>query len=80
MTDSDLDLVYTTLCQTLTAEGEAQAPLYLARLALLCVTELDNAMRALSLIEAAKAAAPVVTPSAAHTLLMSVATAKARPG
>lgn len=54
MTDSDLDLVYTTLCKTLTAEGEAQTPLYLARLALLCMTELDDPQRALSLIEAAK--------------------------
>jgi hypothetical protein len=54
MTDSDLDLVYTTLCKTLTTEGEAQAPLYLARLALLLLTELDDPQRALSLIEAAK--------------------------
>ena len=54
MTDSDLDLVYTTLCKTLTTEGEAQTPLYLARLALLCMTELDDAQRALSLIDAAR--------------------------
>lgn len=54
MTDSDLDLVYTTLCKTLANEGEAQAPLYLARLAMLCLTELDNPRRAVSLIEAAK--------------------------
>jgi len=54
MTDSDLDLVYTTLCKTLTTAGEAQAPLYLARLAMLCMTELDNPQRALSLIEAAR--------------------------
>ncbi|WP_144141917.1 hypothetical protein [Paraburkholderia sp. BCC1884] len=54
MNDSDLDLVYTTLCRTLTTEGEAQAPLYLARLALLCMTELGDAHRALSLIEAAR--------------------------
>ncbi|WP_429301114.1 hypothetical protein [Paraburkholderia sp. GAS199] len=56
MTDSDLDLVYTTLCKTLTTEGEAQAPLYLARLVLLCMTELDDPQRALQLIEAAKLA------------------------
>ncbi|MFM0157534.1 hypothetical protein PQR05_15720 [Paraburkholderia sediminicola] len=54
MTDSELDLVYTTLCKTLTAEGEAQASLYLARLALLSMTELGDTQRALSLIEAAK--------------------------
>ncbi|HEX7931976.1 MAG TPA: hypothetical protein VF573_02720 [Paraburkholderia sp.] len=58
MTDSDLDRVYTTLCQTLTAEGEADAPLYLARLALLCLTELDDAQRAVSLIEAARLPSP----------------------
>jgi hypothetical protein len=54
MTDGDLDLVYTTLCKTLTTEGEAQTPLYLARLALLCMTELGDTQRALSLIEAAR--------------------------
>ena len=54
MTDSDLDLVYTTLCNTLSHEGEEQTPLYLARLALLCLTEIDDPQRALSLIEAAK--------------------------
>ncbi|MFL9910174.1 hypothetical protein [Paraburkholderia sp. RL17-337-BIB-A] len=54
MTDSELDLVYTTLCKTLTAEGEAQAPLYLARLALLSMTEIGDPQRALSLIEAAR--------------------------
>jgi hypothetical protein len=54
MTDSELDLVYTTLCTTLTAEGETQASLYLARLALLAMTELGDMQRALSLIEAAK--------------------------
>jgi hypothetical protein len=56
MTDSDLDLVYTTLCNTLTQQGEAQASLYLARLALLCLTELDDPRRALALIEAATVA------------------------
>lgn len=60
MTDSDLDLVYTTLCKTLTAEGEAHTPLYLARLALLFITELDDPQRALSLIEAAKVPASAV--------------------
>ena len=43
MTDSELDAVYTQLCRTMTALGEAQAPLYLARLALLALTELDDA-------------------------------------
>lgn len=43
MTDSELDAVYTQLCRTMTALGEAQAPLYLARLALLALTELGDA-------------------------------------
>ena len=43
MTDSELDAVYTRLCHTMTALGEAQAPLFLARLALLALTELDDA-------------------------------------
>lgn len=64
MTDSDLDLVYTTLCKTLTGEGEAQTPLYLARLALLCITELDDPQRALSLIDAAKLPAPTAVATA----------------
>ena len=43
MTDSELDAVYTLLCHTMTALGEAQAPLFLARLALLALTELGDA-------------------------------------
>lgn len=58
MTDSDLDLVYTTLCKTLTGEGETQASLYLARLAMLCMTEIDDPQRALTLIEAARLPSP----------------------
>ena len=72
MTDSDLDRVYTTLCQTLTAEGEADAPLYLARLALLCLTELDDAQRAVSLIEAAR----LPSPAAATTSVTAGVTAE----
>ena len=54
MTDSELDLVYTSLCNTLTAEGEAQAMLYLARLAMLAIVEVGDARCALGLIDAAK--------------------------
>ncbi|MFM0736144.1 hypothetical protein PQQ51_02705 [Paraburkholderia xenovorans] len=67
MTDSDLDLVYTTLCKTLTTEGEAQTSLYLARLALLCMTELDDPQRALSLIEAAKLPPPTAVALTPYT-------------
>ncbi|SMG56200.1 hypothetical protein [Paraburkholderia susongensis] len=64
MTDSDLDRVYTTLCNTLTNAGEAQAALYLARLALLCLTELDDPQRALSLIDAARLPSSTATVAA----------------
>lgn len=61
MTDSDLERIYTTLCQNITAAGEGQAPLYLARLALLCITELGDMQRAMSLIEAARLPSGAVT-------------------
>ena len=53
MTDAELDQVYTHLCHTLTAQGEAQAPLYLARLALLALHQLGDATAALALVDAA---------------------------
>ena len=53
MTDSELDAVYTRLCQTMTTLGEAKAPLYLARFALLAITRLDDGDAALGLIDAA---------------------------
>jgi len=42
MNDADLDALYTRLCRTMTALGEAQAPLYLARFALLAMTQVDD--------------------------------------
>lgn len=42
MNDADLDATYTQLCRTMTALGEAQAPLYLARFALLALTEIGD--------------------------------------
>ena len=50
MTDSELDAVYTRLCHTMTALGEAQAPLFLARLALLALTELGDSEAAQRLL------------------------------
>jgi hypothetical protein len=55
MTDAELDTVYTTLCKTMTQVGEANAPLFLARFALLAIQEIDDAGAALGLIEAAGA-------------------------
>ena len=37
MTDTELDAVYTHLCKTMTQLGESQAPLFLARFALLAI-------------------------------------------
>lgn len=56
MTDSELDTVYTALCKTMTGVGEARAPLYLARFALLAIAALDDAPKALSLIAQADSA------------------------
>jgi hypothetical protein len=42
MNDSDLDATYTRLCQTMTDLGPAQAPLYLARFALLAMTQIGD--------------------------------------
>lgn len=53
MTEQELDAVYTRLCHTMTQLGEAQAPLFLARLALLAFERLGDAAQAHALIEAA---------------------------
>lgn len=55
MTEQELDAVYTRLCHTITQLGEAQAPLFLARLALLAFERLGDAAQAHALIEAAAA-------------------------
>ena len=51
MSDAERDACYTQLCQTLTVVGEAQAPLLLARLALLLMERLGNAQVASALID-----------------------------
>jgi len=50
MTDSELDAVYTRLCKTMTQVGEANAPLFLARFALLAFDRTGDAEAALRLI------------------------------
>lgn len=42
LSDADLDAVYTLLCRELTACGEAQAPLLLARFALLAMQQIGD--------------------------------------
>jgi hypothetical protein len=54
MTDAELDSVYTTLCKTMTQVGEADAPLFLARFALLAIQKMGDVEVALGLIEAAR--------------------------
>ena len=42
MTDSELDRVYTALCEALSCAGEAQALPLLSRFALLAMLEIDD--------------------------------------
>lgn len=51
MTDSELDAVYTRLCNTMTRLGEANASLFLARFALLAMDRIGNPSLALALID-----------------------------
>lgn len=53
MSDDELDGVYTHLCQALGMQGQTQAPLMLARLALLLIDKLGDAPAAHALIDAA---------------------------
>lgn len=53
MSDAERDACYTQLCQTLTGVGQAQAPLLLARLALLLMERLGDAQVASALIDEA---------------------------
>ncbi len=58
MNNDELDAVYTHLCRTLAAHGQAQAPLILARLSLLLITRLDEAASSRELIEVAAQGLP----------------------
>jgi hypothetical protein len=53
MTNAELDTVYTRLCKTMTQVGEANAPMFLARFALLAIEKIGDADASLKLIEAA---------------------------
>jgi hypothetical protein len=69
LSPNDLDDAYTHLCHTMTRVGEEQAPLFLARLALLALTRAADADLARQLIDAAaKELAPndVAASAAAH--------------
>jgi hypothetical protein len=51
LTDSDLDIVYTRLCKTMTQLGETDTSLFLARFAMLAIDAIDDPAVALNLIE-----------------------------
>ena len=53
MTDSELDAVYTRLCQTMTQLGENNAPLFLARFAMLAIDRIADGEVAQQLVDAA---------------------------
>lgn len=55
MTDAELDAAYSHLCRTMTELGETSTPLFLARFALLAMTEIGDAATIARLIaEAAR--------------------------
>lgn len=51
MTAAQLDAAYSHLCHTMTRVGEAQASIFLARLALLALSQCDDAEAAKQLID-----------------------------
>nr|WP_119157843.1 hypothetical protein [Caldimonas tepidiphila] len=53
MTPTELDAVYTRLCKTMTQLGEVNAPLFLARFALLAIAHMGDAEAAQRLVDAA---------------------------
>jgi hypothetical protein len=62
MTDSELDAAYTHLCRTMTQLGQANAPIFLARLALLAIERLGDREVAQWLIDTAAADLPPAMP------------------
>jgi hypothetical protein len=55
MTESELDSLYGELCRSLSEVGEAAAPLFLARFALLAIGEIDDVGRVRALLMSARA-------------------------
>jgi hypothetical protein len=62
MTADELDALYTELCRTMTALGEPQAALYLARFALLAIVEIDDAAALRRMIRDAAEDLPTAPP------------------
>jgi hypothetical protein len=64
MTAADLDTSYTALCHRMTGLGEPQAPLFLARFALLAMSHLaDPALVQQLIADAAAGLQPAQAPS-----------------
>jgi hypothetical protein len=60
LTDTELDAAYTQFCRQMTALGKAQAPLFMARFALLAMNRIGDAAAVQTLIaQAAQDMAPV---------------------
>jgi len=55
MTEAELDAAYTHLCKTMTELGEARAPLFLARFALLAMVRIGNVAVVQEMTDAAAA-------------------------
>lgn len=51
MTEAELDAAYSALCRRMTDLGESNTPLFLARFALLAITEIGNAATVARLIQ-----------------------------
>lgn len=59
LSEAELDAVYTQFCHQMTALGEAQAPLFMARFALLAMTRIGDAAAVKQLVvQAAEDMAP----------------------
>lgn len=54
MTETQLDSVYTQLCNTMTELGEANSPLFLARFAMLAIDSIGDAQAVQRLIADAR--------------------------
>lgn len=65
LTDTELDAAYTQFCHQMTAVGEAEAPLFMARFALLAMRRIGDASAVQQLIAQA---AQDMAPSAAQTV------------
>jgi hypothetical protein len=53
MTDQDLDAVYTRMAYTMSGLGEANAPLFLARFAMLAVIAIGDAAKLTEMLDTA---------------------------